>query len=79
MSGVNVEGTPVNSPKYLQTNDYYINEERIHELLISSQQPLAKELEEYLCIKIIRYKCVCKEAGTIYTIQKVFERTPMNQ
>ena len=41
------------------------------ELLVGSQQPLVKELAEYMGIKIIGHKYVCKEAGTIYTIQKV--------
>ena len=43
------------------------------ELLVSSQQSLAKELAEYMGIKIIGHKYVRKEAGTIYTIKKVFE------
>ena len=43
------------------------------ELLIGSQQPLAKKLSEYTGIKIIGHKYIRKEAGTIYTIQKVFE------
>ena len=43
------------------------------ELLIGSQQLLAKDLAEYMGIKIIGHKYVCKEASTIYTIQKVFE------
>ena len=29
-------------PKYSQKHDTYINEEGVHELLVSSQQPLAK-------------------------------------
>ena len=43
------------------------------ELLVGSQQLLAKELAEYMGIKIIGHKYVRKEASTIYTIQKVFE------
>ena len=49
------------------------------ELLIGSQQLLAKDLAEYMGIKIIGYKYVCKEASTIYTIQKVFEGISMKQ
>ena len=29
-------------PKYSQKHDTYINKEGVHELLVSSQQPLAK-------------------------------------
>ena len=65
--------TPINRPKYSQKYDYYINEEGMCELLVGSQLPLAKELAEYMGIKIIGHKYVRKEAGTIYTIQKVFE------
>ena len=43
------------------------------ELLVGSQQPLAKEIAEYIGIKIIGHKYIRKEAGTIYTSQKVFE------
>ena len=49
------------------------------ELLVGSQQPLAKELAEYMGIKIIGYKYVRKEASTIYTIQKVFEGISMKR
>ena len=49
----------------------------MYEVVFSSQQPKAKELAEYMGIKIIGYKYVRKETGTIYTIQKVFEGTPM--
>ena len=49
------------------------------ELLVESQQPLAKELAEYMGIKIIGYKYVRKEASTIYTIQKVFEGISMKR
>ena len=48
------------------------------ELLVRSQLLLAKELAEYMGIKIIGHnKYVRKEAGTIYTIQKVFEGKSM--
>ena len=45
----------------------------MRELLVRSQHPLAKEFPEYIDIKIIEYKYDHKEAGTIYTIEKVFE------
>ena len=48
-----------------------ITEEGMIELLVRSQQALAKELAEYMGIKIIGHKYVRKEAGTIHTIQKV--------
>lgn len=44
------------------------------ELILSSQQLLAKELEEYMGIKIIDYKYVHKQAGTIHTVAKLFEK-----
>ena len=50
--------TPINWPKYWQKYDHYINEEGIIELLVSSQQPLAKEHAEYMGIKIIGHKYV---------------------
>ena len=49
------------------------------ELLVGRQQPLAKELAEYMGIKVIGHKNVRKEAGTIYTIQKVFEGISMKR
>ena len=45
----------------------YNNEERMHELLVSCQQPLAKDLAQNMSIKIIGYKYARKEVGTIYT------------
>ena len=57
----------------------YINEEWMIELLVGSQQPLAKELAEYMGIKIIGHKYIHKEAGGIYTIQKVFEGIAMKR
>lgn len=38
----------------------------------------SKELAEPTGIKIIGYKCVCKEVGTIYTIKNIFGGIPMN-
>ena len=48
------------------------------ELILSSQQLLAKELEEYMGIKIIDYKYVHKQAGTIHTVAKLFEKIQWN-
>ena len=70
---------PVNWPKDLQKYNIYINEEGMTELLVGSQQQLAKEIAEYMGIKIIGYKYVPKEAGTIYTIQNVFQGISMKQ
>ena len=47
--------------KSLKIDDYYINEVGIYDLLVSSQQPLAKELAEYMGIKIMGYKYARKE------------------
>ena len=49
------------------------------ELLVGSHQPLARELAEYMGIKIIGHKYVRREAGTIHTIRKVFEGVPMKR
>ena len=49
------------------------------ELLVGSQQPLAKKLAQYMGIKIIGHKYIRKEAGTIYTIQNVFEGISIKQ
>ena len=47
--------------KSLKIDDYYINEVGIYDLLVSSQQPLAKELAEYMGIKIMGHKYARKE------------------
>ena len=65
LAGLVSETKPVNWPTDLQKLDLYINEEGMTELLVRIQQPLAKELAEYMGIKIIRHKYVRKEAGTI--------------
>ena len=71
--------TPIIWPRWDSHKlDLYINEEGIREPLVGSQQPLAKELAEYMGIKIIGHKYVRKEASTIYTIQKLFEGISMN-
>ena len=72
LAGSVSETSSMNWPIDSQKLDLYINEEGIIELLVSSQQPLAKELTEYMGIKIIGHKYVHKEASTIHTIQKVF-------
>ena len=46
---------------------------------MGSQEALAKELTEYMGIKIIEHKYIRKEAGTIHTIQKVFYGISMKQ
>ena len=51
----------------------------MRKLLLGSQQPLAKELAEYMDIKIIWHKSVRNEASTLYTKQKVFEGISMKQ
>ena len=65
-------------PRDSQKLDLYISEKGICVLLVWSQQPLTKELPEYMGIKIIGYKQVHKEAATIDTMQKVFEGVLMN-
>ena len=69
----------INWPKYSQKHNYDISEEGMCELLVGSKQLLAKELAEYMGIKIIGYAYVNKEARTIYTIQKVFEGISMKR
>ena len=58
LSSVHAACIPFNCPKELRKDDYYINEEGMIELLVGSQQPMAKELAEYMGIKIIRHKYV---------------------
>ena len=71
--------TPADWPKNSQPDKYYISENGMCELLVGSQQPLAKELAEYIGIKIIGHKYLRKEAGTIYIMQKVFEEISMKR
>ena len=53
--------TPINWPKWDSHKlDLYINEEELGDLLVVTQQPLAKELAEYMGIKIIGHNCVRK-------------------
>ena len=74
LSSVSTAST-IDWSKDLQNLDLCINEEGMIEMLVRSQQPLAKGLAEYMRIKII----VRKKAGTIYTIQKVFEGISMKR
>ena len=48
LSGVGVADTLINWPSDLQKYDLYINEEGLYELVFSSQQPLAKGIQETL-------------------------------
>ena len=59
------ETKPVDWSKDWRKDDYDVSEDGMIELLVGSQQPLAKELAEYMSIKIIGDKYVCKEACTI--------------
>ena len=79
VSSVHTVGTPVNWRKDSKKDDYSINEEGMIKVLVGSQQPLAKGLAEYMGVKLIGHKYVCKEADTIYTIQKVFEGISMKR
>ena len=79
LAGLVSETKPVNWLRNSQKLDLYINEEGMIEQLVGSQQPLAKELAEYMDIKITGHKYVRKEAGTIYTIQKVLEGISMKR
>ena len=79
MTGPISETSSMNWPIDSQKLDLYINKEGMIELLVSSQQPLAKELPEYMGTKIIGYKYVRKEASTTYTIQKDFEGISMKR
>ena len=53
IAGLVSESKPVDWPKDLRKDDYYIIEEGITELLVGSQQQPAKELAEYMGIEII--------------------------
>ena len=49
LTSVTAAVTPLNWSKDSQKNDLYINEEGKYELLLSSQQPLAKKLRKHSC------------------------------
>ena len=49
MSGVPAAVTPINWPKDSQKYNIYINEEGMHEIVFSSQQPKAKDFRRYCC------------------------------
>ena len=49
MRSVPVAVTPINWPKDSQKFDIYTNEEGVHELLFSSQQPKVKDLRRHCC------------------------------
>ena len=49
LTSVPTAGTPVNWPKDSQKYNLYINEERMHELVFSSQQQKAKAFRKYCC------------------------------
>ena len=49
MSGSTAAGKPVYGPKDLQKYDIYINEEGMHEIVFSSQQPKAKAFRKHCC------------------------------
>ena len=74
----NVACTRICWPTWDSTKlDLYFNKEGMRKLLLGSQQPLAKELAEYMDIKIIWHKSVRNEVSTLYTKQKVFEGISM--
>ena len=52
MSSVHATCTPINWPKDLQKHDIYTNEERVYELLFSSQQPKAKDSRRH-CFDVL--------------------------
>ena len=49
MSRVHAACTPINWPKNLQKFDIYTDEEGMYELLLSSQQPKAKDFKRHCC------------------------------
>ena len=49
LTGLVSEIKPVDWPKNLQKYNIYTNEEGMHELLFSSQQPKAKEFRRHCC------------------------------
>ena len=46
---------PLEWPKNSQSDEYYINEEGMYELVFSSQQPLAKKFKKYCCNVMFPY------------------------
>lgn len=57
----NIDNWPTGSQKY----SLHINDGVIQSLLLGTQQLLAKELKEYMDIRITEYKYVLKEASAI--------------
>ena len=56
----------MNGPKDSKKNHYYISRKGMHDLLILSQQGKTQDLAEYMGIRLIGYKYVHKEPGTIH-------------
>ena len=48
-------GSLVNWPSDSRKDDYYLNEEGMHELVFSSQQPLAKKFRKHCCNVMFPY------------------------
>ena len=55
MSGFTAAGKPVDWPKDSQKYDIYINEEGMHEIVFSSQQPKAKDFKRHCCNVLFPY------------------------
>ena len=49
MSSFSAVGKPLDWPKDSQKYDIYINEERMHEIVFTSQQPKAKDFIRHCC------------------------------
>ena len=68
---------PVNWPKDSRKDDYYINEEGLRDLVLSSQQPQVALLAETLGINVHKHKYMSKENDSIEIIMETFDGEEM--
>ena len=69
---ISVVDTSVQWPADSQKYDLYINEEGLHELVLSSKQPKALDFARALNIEVHKHKVASNEQSGVNTIMKVF-------
>ena len=79
LTSVLTAGTPVNWPSDSRTDDYYLNEEGIRELVLKSKQPKAADLAEHPGINVHKHKYTSKENESIEIIMKTFHGEKMER
>ena len=70
-------GNSVNWPIDLQKYDFYINEEGLRDLVLTSQQPQAAFLAEKLCLNVHKHKYMSKKNDSIEIIMGTFDGKEM--